>query len=303
MGFVGLGLFMLFESIPRLAPQPMMPPHILSNRTSATALVLTFIHSIVTMWTLYFLPVYFQGAQLSTPTRAGIQLLPTILILIPFAAAGGGLMTKFGRYRPIHHIGFALMTIGFGLFTLLDQNSSTGIWVGFQILESAGQGLFLPTALPAVLAPLSESDVALATSTWAFLRSFGMTWGSAIPAAIFNNRFDQLAPGRITDQTVLNQVIGGKAYGHATAAFITTLTPRVQQQFISVLVQALRLAWQVAIAFSGLGFLLVIIEKEVPLRKELETEFGIEKKKSSSSLAEEGVGDGNNHKGPSKNEA
>ncbi|KAI1376081.1 MFS general substrate transporter-like protein [Hypoxylon crocopeplum] len=291
MGLVGLVLFMLFESTPRLAPQPMMPPHILSNRTSATALVLTFLHSIVTMWTLYFLPIFFQGVQLSSPTRSGVQLLPTILILVPFAALGGGLMTKTGRYRPFHHIAFALMTIGFGLFSLLDQNSNTGSWVGFQILESAGQGLVLPTVLPAVLASLAESDVALATSTWAFLRSFGMTWGSAIPGAIFNNRFDQLAPGRITNQAVLSQVTGGNAYGHATAAFVSSLDPETQQQFISVLTQALQLAWQVAIAFAGFGFLLVILEKEVPLRQSLETEFGIEEKKSRSSLVEEGVRD------------
>jgi hypothetical protein len=37
--------------------------------------------------------------------------------------------------------------------------------------------------------------------------------------------------------------------------------------------------WQVAIAFSGLAFLVVFIEKEVPLRKELDTKYGLEQQK------------------------
>lgn len=118
-----------------------MPLHLLSNRTSATVFFLTFLHSIITIWSLYFLPVYFQGVLGSSSSRSGVQLLPTILALVPFAAIGGTLLSKFGRYRPIHHAGFALVTIGFGLFTLLDRHSNTGSWVGFQLIQAAGAGL------------------------------------------------------------------------------------------------------------------------------------------------------------------
>lgn len=141
LGMLGLVGFLVFESSSRLAPQPTMPLHLLSNRTSAIVFFLTFLHSIITIWSLYFLPVYFQGVLGSTSSRSGVQLLPTILALVPFAAIGGTLLTKFGRYRPIHHAGFALVTIGFGLFTLLDRNSNTGSWVGFQLIQAAGAGL------------------------------------------------------------------------------------------------------------------------------------------------------------------
>ena len=39
---------------------------------------------------------------------------------------------------------------------------------------------------------------------------------------------------------------------------------------------ALKLIWQILIAFSGINFLIILLEKEVPLRTELETEFGLE---------------------------
>ncbi|KIW88576.1 uncharacterized protein Z519_10622 [Cladophialophora bantiana CBS 173.52] len=285
-GLVGLAGFLAFEGS-RFAPQPTMPLHLMSNRTSATAYILTLLHSIVTIWSIYFLPVYFQGVLGSSPAYSGVQLLPSILALVPFAAMGGMFMSKFGRYRPTHNAGFALIVIGFGLFDLLDQNSSTGAWVGYQIIVSAGVGLIVSTLLPAVMAPLSEIDTALATSTWSFLRSFGGTWGTAIPAAIFNNRFDELATTLITDPVVKGQLVNGQAYSHATAAFIDTLSASTREQFIAVLNESLRRTWQVGIGFAALGFLLVFLEKEVPLRQELETEFGMEKAKAENKAPEE----------------
>lgn len=115
-------------------------------------------------------------------------------------------------------------------------------------------------------------------------------WGTAIPAAIFNNRFDQIAPDLITDQPIVKQLIGGQAYEHATAVFLRALPPETREQFKQVLTESLKRTWYVAIAFSALGFLLVILEKEILLRQELETEYGmVEKEKSNGGkVAEEG---------------
>jgi MFS family permease len=286
VGLVGLAGFLAFEGS-RFAPQPSMPLHLMSNRTSATVYMLSLLHSIVTMWSIYFLPVYFQGVLGSTPAYSGVQLLPSILVLIPFAAMGGAGLSKFGRYRPLHSAGFALIVVSFGLFGLLDWNSSTGAWVGYQMLGAAGIGLVIPTLLPAVMAPLSDSDTALATSTWAFLRTFGLIWGTAIPAAIFNNRFDELATTGITDPVIRGQLVNGQAYGHATAAFLNTLSASTREEFISVLNESLRRAWQVGVGFAALGFLLTFLEKEIPLRQDLETEFGMETGENKKKASEE----------------
>ncbi|KAI1754843.1 major facilitator superfamily protein [Xylaria castorea] len=279
LGFLGIIGFVFFEGS-RFAPQaPTIPLRLFSNRTSSLAFILTFLHSISGTWVLYFLPVYFQGVRGYNPTYSGIALLPTILVLIPFAAVGGGTMSKFGKYKPIHYAAFGLLIVGFGLFTLLDENSTTGWWVGFQIVSAAGAGVIIPTLLPAVMAPLRDSDTAVATATWSFLRSFGLTWGAALPAAVFNNRFDQIATTSITNEALRGQVTGGKAYEHATSTFLQTLDPVSRQEFIVTVVGALKTNWQVAIAFSGLGFLLVSLEKSIKLRSQLDTEYGMEEKR------------------------
>ncbi|MCJ1384436.1 hypothetical protein MMC17_007552 [Xylographa soralifera] len=279
LGLLGCVAFFFYEGS-KYCVAPVMPIHLFRHRTSTVSFILTFLHSVVTIWAIYFLPVYFQGVLASSTGRSGVQLLPTILVLIPFAAAAGGLVAKFGRYRPIHHAGFAIMVVGFGLFSLLNANSSTAEWVIFQAIEAAGAGLVIPTLLPAVQAELTDADTALATSTWAFVRSFGMIWGATIPAAIFNNRVDQLS-GRISDTNVKAALENGQAYGHATKAFLDSLTDAtVRSQVTGVFADALGYMWYVAIALAGLGFLIVIIEKEVPLRKELDTEFGMSQKQA-----------------------
>lgn len=286
MGFVGFGVFAFYQAS-KYCVNPTMPLHLFSNRTSATAFGLTFIHSLSAISVLYFLPIYFQAVLGATPSRAGIELLPTILFMLPAAIAAGGLCSKFGRYRPIQHLGFALMMIGFGLLTLLKAEPTTAQWVGYQLANAAGIGLVLPVLLPAVQACLTEDDTALSTSTWAFIRSFGLIWGATIPTAAFNNRFDTLLY-KITDSAIAQQLANGKAYERATKSFIDTIeNPVTRVQVVSVYVDSIKTVWYVSMAFAALGFLLVNVEKEIPLRKELDTKFSIEEKVKSTKTSSE----------------
>ena len=87
---------------------------------------------------------------------------------------------------------------------------------------------------------------------------------------------------RITDPAIAAELAAGSAYEHATKSFMDTITdPVTRAQVVGVFVDSLKMAWYVSIGFAGLGFLLVILEKEVPLRKELETKFGIKEKGNS----------------------
>jgi len=80
-----------------------------------------------------------------------------------FGAISEGIMHRTGRYRPFHHAGFALMTIGLGIFTLLNARSSTAVLVVFQIVFVDGTGLSIGTLLAAIQAELLEADAATAT--------------------------------------------------------------------------------------------------------------------------------------------
>ncbi|KIH92513.1 Major Facilitator Superfamily protein [Sporothrix brasiliensis 5110] len=275
VGLATLGVFLALEGQARLAPHPMVPLRLFRLRTTAIVFLLTFAHGLVTMWALYFLPVYFQGVLALDAYRAGIALLPTILALLPGAILGGLLLSRLGRYRPILAVCFALVAVGFGLFSLLDAASSTAAWVGFQVLESFGAGVGMAALLPALLAPLTDKDTALATATWGVMRSFGILWGVAIAGAIYTNRAAQLAAAIITDQAVASVFQSGGAYGAADVRFLDTLSPETRAQVITVQSAALQRSWQVAIAFGGLGLLATAAMKHVPLREQNDTDFGM----------------------------
>jgi hypothetical protein len=281
LGILGFGLFALFESS-KFCPSPVIPLRLYSNRNSAIAFFLTFIHSILTLWRLYFLPVYFQSVLGSSPTRAGVQLLPTVVVLFPFAVISGGFVLKTGKYLPLHYLGFAVMVIGHGCFTLLDAQSSTATWILLQAITGAGSSIVLTTLLPAVQAGLAEKDVALATGAWSFMRSFGVIWGVAIPSAIFNNRFTQLS-GRIADPVTRSVFSNGDAYEHVSAALIRSFPAVTREQIISVYSDSLKRTWQISIAFAGAAFIATFAQKAIKLRKTVDTEHGLKDEKPTES--------------------
>lgn len=125
LGLVGMAAFHSFEASPWIA-EPLLPPHLFGNRTSAISFYATFIQALLFVWVIYFLPIYFQAVLGSSSSRSGVQLLPTVTGIVPFAGIGAAFIEKVGKYRPVHLVGLALMAIGTGTFALLDENSSTG---------------------------------------------------------------------------------------------------------------------------------------------------------------------------------
>ena len=277
LGLLGLVGFHVFEAV-GWAKDPLMPPHLFGNRTSAIAFFATFIHGFIFIWVVYFLPVYFQAVLGSSTTRAGVQLLPTVILMIPFALVGAQYVEKTGRYKPIHIVSIALMAIGVGTFAILDEDSGTGMWVGLQVLQIAGMGTITTALLPAVQASLTDDDNASSTAAFAYIRSYGAIWGISIPVAVFNNQFNQHLHW-ISDPSVRMRMSGGNAYELGNKEFLSTLPDGVRAGVVRVFVRALRITWIVGAAIAAASCLVTFFEKEVELRTELETDFGLKDKK------------------------
>ncbi|KAF7537740.1 hypothetical protein G7054_g3472 [Neopestalotiopsis clavispora] len=289
IGLLGLGLFMGYEAFSGIK-EPVVPPRLFGNRTASAVFAVTFLNSALLYWILFFLPVFFQAVQAASPARSGVLLLPAIVVGVPGAAVAVILLAKFGRYKPLHLIGFGIFTLGVGLFVMFDKDTPLAEVVVFEMIAAGGSGFVLNTLLPAVQGTLEEKDQAATTAAWSFVRSFGAIWGVAIPAAIFSNRFGQLSY-RILDPQARSLFDHGDAYQLANADYIGTFAPTTQDQIIGVYTDALKQVWEIGIVFSGVSFLLVFLEKEIKLRTELDTEYGLEKeKKQADAEASKAVG-------------
>lgn len=162
-------------------------------------------------------------------------------------------------------VGYATLAIGVGCFTLLHAFSSTAKWVIFQIIAGVRGVLALTATLPAVQAPLAETDVAIVTASWGFARAKGSIWGAAIPAAVFNLRIDNLQT-TISDPSIQAILRNGSAYEHATADFVSTLNvqPALKQELIDIYTKGLKEVWQVLISFAVIAVPIAVVIKDAP---------------------------------------
>ncbi|KAI0202905.1 MFS general substrate transporter [Astrocystis sublimbata] len=276
LGILGIAAFIALEST-TLIPEPTMPLRLFSNRTSLGAFGVASIHALLTNFTVYFLPVYFQSVLATGPIISGVNLLPLPIITMPFAILAGIGTTKYGRYRPFFFVGTAFLALSYGLLTRLDEHTTTAYWAGVEAIAAVGLGLLTTTTWPAVQAPLEEVDQAVSTAAWGFVRSFGYVWGVAIPGAIFNSRVNDLSSA-IPDPDVRASLVNGGAYELAATgggASTQNWSPEIKAQVTDIYVESLRRCWQVGIGFALLGFVISFVLKDIPLRDELDTEYGL----------------------------
>lgn len=279
LGFLGWIAFHLQQ---HFAMNPSVPTRLFSNRTSAIGFVLTFLGSVALQALGYFLPVYFQAVLTTSVRQSGINFLPVAIGCLFFAAIAGIALSVLGLYKPIHAIAFGLSILGFGLFTLLNESTSKVAWAFFEIIAAGGLGMTISAVLPAILAGLPQADVASATATFSFIKTFGFTWGITVPSVIFNSavnkRLDQ-----VSSQSLRAQLKDGGAYSFASEArnISASLDPSVWREVIHVYIESLKPIWWFGLGLSVLAFLLVFLEQEIPLSEKLVTEYDLEENKQS----------------------
>lgn len=278
LGLLGFVAFACWERS-LYCKHPIMPPHVFSNRTTNIAFTLTTIHGFVTYGFQFYLPPFFQAVKGSSPSQSGLEVMPTTLVIVILAAVGGPLLTYWGRYKPMHIIGFAAVTLGLGLCVMLEQETPVGAWLCFQLITASGLGIVISTMLPAVQVKLPESTTGASAGSWAFLRGTGSLFGVAIPGAVFNVRFNQLLP-LVSSTTARSQLQNGQAYQHASANFTKKFGPVVKGEIIQTFTGSLSCVWIVFAALAAVGFLLTWWEKQYKMREDLNTEYGLKPPKS-----------------------
>ncbi|KJK78256.1 hypothetical protein H634G_06429 [Metarhizium anisopliae BRIP 53293] len=255
MGTVALAGFHTYEYYIKAANQ-CVPPHAFSNRTLGAAFYMVFVSSMLLQWVCFFWPVYFLAVRGASLGQTEVDFLPCMFLLFPGSAVVGIILSKTGRYCPLHAVGFVLSTLGPGLNVLLDKDTHAGVWAMLQI---------------------ADADVASTTGMYSFLRSFGYVWGITIPSIMFKNRFDAVSY-QISDPAVRSALGGGRASELSTGAFVQALLQPVKSQVLDAHLETLKAGWYGVMAFGATALIAVAVEKHVPLRTELGSKYEMEEK-------------------------
>lgn len=93
-----------------------------------------------------------------------------------------------GYYTPFLILGSVLMSVGGGLLYTLKTDASTGVWVGYQILFSAGLGMSLEQCNIAIQTVLPREKIPAGTSLIILVRSLGGSIAIAICQTVFEQK-------------------------------------------------------------------------------------------------------------------
>ncbi len=184
----GLLLAVVFVLVELRATEPIIPMRLFANSIFSLANAFGFLIGIAMFGSMIYLPVYLQVVSEMSPTRSGLAMLPMIVGLFSTSLTAGQIMSRTGRYRFFPPTGAALIVMALLLLSRLDADSPYWFAGLSMYLFGAGLGLCLQVIVVVVQNAVDRSDIGVATSSIAFFRQMGGSFGTALFGAILTSR-------------------------------------------------------------------------------------------------------------------
>src|SRR6478736_3648848 len=189
-GVLLLALLVLVES---KVPQPIIPLKIISERTTALAIVASVAVGVAMFGSSTFLGQYYQVARGATPTEAGLLTLPMIAGNLIGSVVSGQLISRYGKWKRFLIGGTVLLIGGLALAGTMDHTTElwlTGLYTG---IFGIGLGMLMQNLVLAVQNTVQAKDIGSASASVAFFRSVGGAIGVSVLGAVMANHVKDLA--------------------------------------------------------------------------------------------------------------
>lgn len=184
---VGVCALVAFVWVEKRAPEPIVPLHLLTQRTTALSIVASIAVGTALNAPPVFLGQYFQVARGMNPALAGLALTPLMIGSFLFSTASGLAVSRRGKWKKIVVAGLLVMTVG--LWMLTAANSTSPLWYLWiaMFLVGGGQGAAMQNLVLAVQNTVPLRDLGASTATVVFFRSLGGAVGVQIGGFVFTH--------------------------------------------------------------------------------------------------------------------
>lgn len=273
LGLIALSLGSLAAFVPwerRMGVEAILPLRMFSSSVFSITSVMSLLVGAGMFGGLVVVPLYLQIVLGSSPTDAGLQMIPLMAGIFLTSTFAGRVMSRTGRYKPLPIVGTALMFVALMLMSTLGVD--TPIWqpMVFMVVMGMGLGLSMQTLVISVQNALPPKDMGVATSSVTFFRSLGGTFGAAVSLAVL---FGSLA-GNIQERAVRaglpDDVIA--RFENASAlddtSIIATLPEAVRRVVLQGFADSMSTVFVVVAMLLVPAFVLSFLVKELPLRTE-----------------------------------
>ncbi|HXE16186.1 MAG TPA: MDR family MFS transporter [Stellaceae bacterium] len=249
----------LFVIRERLAPEPILPLHLFSNKVFVIACLVLSLTFMGMMGAGTFFPVFFQLVLGVAPANSGLLSGPFMLGIVVSSSIGGRMVARTGRYKPFQIVGVSTALCAYIALT-------AGAWLGGGILAiepalvflGLGLGLVTPNMTIAVQNALGRDDMGVGTAASAFFRSLGGVVGVAGSGAIMSAQLRaQLALG--PNQDVSEALKGGLDQ-------LRALSGGAHDAAVAIYRHALSMTFLADVFVIGAALLILFFLPELPLR-------------------------------------
>ncbi|KZP12598.1 MFS general substrate transporter [Athelia psychrophila] len=241
---------------------PIVPPRLFKTRTTAIILIGVLLHAIVFFSGAYYLPLYYQALGASA-TGAGVNMLPYSLGGAATSIVSGLVVTRVKKYRAVLWFAWSVMTIGYGLMTMLDSHSSTVVKVFWPLIAALGVGCLFQVPLIALQAAMPLKDMATSTGTYGFLRTLGGSLGIAIGQAIWSSVLQE----KLKKIPNVGIDTSPAALSEGVRQLKNIPDPVTRAAVIQAYAVSIQKIWLVAIPLCGVGFILVLFVRAYSLQR------------------------------------
>ncbi len=256
---------------------PILSMDLFRIRTFSTANAAAFVTSMAFMGMVVFLPLYMQLGQGVSATVSGWTMLPLMAGLIGSATASGLYASRTGRYKAPLVWGGLLIIAAATLLALVRRDSSTWDVAWRLLLLGLGLGPQQSLFNLAVQNAVSPAQIGVVTSANQFFRQIGSTIGVAIFGAVLTTSLAEEG-GRYARAHLPPAVAARMSERHVSLSDLEKAAVAAQVKGVAaarapeaagmgeVVTASIRDVIWAALAVSVLGFLLMLLLPDVPLR-------------------------------------
>lgn len=254
-----LALLLVVES---KVAEPIIPLKIISERTTALAIIASIAVGIALFASSSYLGQYYQVARGATPTEAGLLTLPMIAGNLLGSIGAGQLVTKYGKWKRYLIAGALFLIAGLGLAGTIDH--LTELWlVGiYTFLFGMGLGLMLQNLVLAVQNTVAVKDIGSASASVAFFRSMGGAAGVAVLGAILGTQVENKTTEGLAAAGI--PTTGGAAGGTLD---LVDLPAPVADIVRAAYGDSTAMIFLITAVIAVIGLACVLFIKEAPLRR------------------------------------
>ncbi|GAA3545015.1 MDR family MFS transporter [Nonomuraea rosea] len=184
----GVLLLALATWVETIVKEPVVPVHIVRQRTPALAIVASLAVGMAMFGGAVFLGQYFQTGRGYSPTESGLLTIPMMLGVLLSSAITGRMISKSGNVKPYIVVGSIVLTGGFLLLSTTDHATPIPLMMVAMLLVGAGVGMSMQNLVLAIQNTVPLRELGAASGAITFFRSLGGTVGVSVLGAVLANR-------------------------------------------------------------------------------------------------------------------